>query len=75
MKQLMRSKNAVLGGVCAGIAEYFSDKPEQPDEKGVVQGGVDPTLVRLLWTFLTVVSAGFFILAYILCWLIIPKRA
>ncbi|MEM0473395.1 MAG: PspC domain-containing protein [Candidatus Aenigmatarchaeota archaeon] len=39
LKRLYRSKNEkVLGGVCAGIGEYFN---------------VDPVIVRLLWILLT----------------------
>lgn len=58
MKKLMRSRNnKMVGGVCAGVAEYL---------------GTDPTLIRLLWAF-TIVFAGAGLLAYIICWLIIPQ--
>ena len=60
-KRLYRSKkNMMIAGVCGGIGEYFS---------------VDPTLIRLLWVILTVFS-GFFpgIIAYIICWIIIPEQ-
>jgi phage shock protein C len=48
-----------LGGVCAGIAEYF---------------GTDVTLVRLAWVILTVVPGAVFggLIVYLLAWLIIP---
>ncbi len=47
-----------LAGVCGGIAEYF---------------GIDPTIVRVLWT---ICSLFFFsgILAYLICWLVIPRQ-
>ena len=58
-KRLYRSReNKMLGGVCAGIAEYLN---------------VDPTLVRLIWAFF-VVFAGTGILAYIICWIVIPEK-
>lgn len=55
-KRLYRSREARIGGVCAGIAEYFD---------------VDPTIVRLLWVFFTPLGGGG-ILAYIIAWIIIP---
>ena len=57
MKRLHRSRtNTIIGGVCAGIAEYFD---------------VDPTLVRLAWAVL-VFLGGTGIIAYIVAWLIMP---
>lgn len=57
-KKLTRSNNKSLAGVCAGIAEYFD---------------VDPTVIRVLYVFLTVFSAGFpGILVYIILALIMP---
>ncbi|NLM25237.1 MAG: PspC domain-containing protein [Firmicutes bacterium] len=56
-KKLYLSNNRKLGGVCAGIAEYF---------------GIDPTVVRLLWV-LTFFAYGIGFLSYFICWLIIPK--
>ncbi len=57
-KTLTRSKNKMIGGVCAGIAEYFN---------------VDPTLVRVAYAILAVFSAGFpGLLLYILLLIIIP---
>ena len=58
-KKLTRSKNKMIAGVCAGIAEYF---------------GLDPTAVRLGYVFLTVFTAGFpGLLVYIIAALIIPQ--
>ena len=59
MKRLYRSSTQkMLGGVCGGLAEYFS---------------VDPTLLRLLWA-MTIVFGGAGILAYIIAWIIIPDQ-
>jgi phage shock protein PspC (stress-responsive transcriptional regulator) len=50
----------MLGGVCAGIANWL---------------GWDPTLVRVLYVILSVVSAAFpGILLYILLWFIMPAE-
>jgi phage shock protein C len=49
-----------IAGVCAGFAEHL---------------GMDVTLVRILWVFLTF-AAGFFpgIIAYVLAWIIMPEE-
>ena len=58
-KRLYRSnKDKILGGVCGGLAEYFD---------------VDPVIVRLIWV-LAALMGGAGILAYIIAWIIIPKR-
>lgn len=59
MRKLGRSvTDRMLGGVCAGIAKYLE---------------VDPTIVRLAWVF-CVFLAGTGIVAYLICWLVIPKE-
>src|SRR5258708_37821447 len=56
-KKLMRSStNKKLGGVCAGLAEYFD---------------MDPTLVRVLW-LLVVLCGGTGILLYVILWIVLP---
>ena len=57
-KRLPRSNNKMIGGVCAGLAEYLD---------------IDPTIVRIVWV-LMVLFAGFGILLYIILWLIMPKQ-
>lgn len=58
-KRLYRSTtNYMLAGVCGGIAEYFN---------------LDPTLVRLGWVILSLVSAGAGIIGYIAAAIIIPQ--
>ena len=61
MKRLYRTEgpDAVICGVCGGIARYF---------------GVDPTLVRLA-TVLLVGVAGVSLWVYIIAALIIPKES
>jgi phage shock protein C len=60
MKKLYLSDNdRKIGGVCGGLGEYF--------EK-------DPTLFRILFVLITLLSFGFGIIVYIVTWLIIPKK-
>jgi len=47
-----------LAGVCGGIAEYLN---------------VDSTVVRLVFALLTVLG-GCGIIAYLICWAIIPRQ-
>jgi phage shock protein PspC (stress-responsive transcriptional regulator) len=59
MKRLYRSgTERILGGVCAGIGEYFE---------------VDPTIIRLVWVVLTLLSLGVGVIAYIIAWIIVPE--
>ena len=56
-KKLSRSNNKMIGGVCAGIADYL---------------GLDPTIVRIVWV-LMLFFAGFGSLLYLILWIIMPK--
>ena len=60
MKRLYKNdQNKVIGGVCAGIAEYF---------------GIDPSIVRVVWAILFFIySFGFWI--YIIAWVILPPKS
>lgn len=60
IKRLYRApkSESMIGGVAAGIANYFE---------------IDPTLVRLLWIIL-LFGYGFGFLAYLVCWIIIPRK-
>lgn len=59
MKKLYRSnKDAMLGGVCGGIAEYFT---------------IDPVIIRLLFGAAAVLG-GSGILLYFICWVLIPEK-
>ena len=58
-KSLYRSQtNRMLLGVCGGLGEYLN---------------LDPTIVRLLWAFFTLITVGGGLLAYIIASLIIPS--
>ena len=61
MNKLYRSKrNRIIAGVCGGIGEYFK---------------IDPTLIRLLWLLISILSAGAGgLVAYIIAWIIIPEE-
>ncbi len=55
-KKLTRSKNQMIAGVCAGIAEYFD---------------FDPTLVRAAYA-VSIFFFGVGILLYLILWIIMP---
>ena len=58
MATLKRSKNAMIGGVCGGIAEWL---------------GWDPTIVRIGYVLLSILSATFpGILVYLILWAVTP---
>lgn len=59
-RQLTRSRHhRIVAGVCGGIADYFA---------------IDPTLVRVAYVVLSVISAGFpGILIYLVLWFIMPE--
>lgn len=59
-KRLYRSiKDRKIAGVCGGIAEYFD---------------IDPTIVRLLWALSLILGILPSIIAYIICWIVIPEK-
>jgi len=55
----LSQSNRKIAGVCGGLGEYF-DK--------------DPTVIRIVFILVTLLSFGIGILAYILMWLIIPNK-
>jgi phage shock protein C len=56
-KRLVRSStDKKLGGVCAGLADYFD---------------LDPTMVRVLW-LLAIFLGGTGFLVYIILWIVLP---
>jgi phage shock protein PspC (stress-responsive transcriptional regulator) len=58
-RRLYRSRrDSVLGGVCGGVAEYLD---------------VDPSIVRIIWVALAVVTGGLFLLLYIVMWIVVPE--
>jgi len=59
-KKLYRSiKDRKIAGVCGGMAEYFD---------------ADPTIVRLLWALTLIFGILPTIIAYIICWIVIPEK-
>lgn len=59
MNKLQRSKkNRVLAGVCGGVGEYFN---------------IDPTVVRISWIFLGLLSFGTAFVVYLICSFVIPE--
>ncbi len=57
-KQIYRSSNKMLAGVCAGIAEYFD---------------IDPSLVRLGYALLSIASFGMGLIVYIILMILLPQ--
>lgn len=58
MKKLYRSrKDAMVAGVCGGLAEYI---------------GIDSAIVRLVFAVM-IMAGGIGVLAYFLAWIIIPE--
>jgi phage shock protein PspC (stress-responsive transcriptional regulator) len=56
-RRLMRSsRDKKIGGVCAGLADYFD---------------LDPTIVRVVW-LLAVFLGGTGVLAYLILWIVLP---
>lgn len=60
-RQLRRSRSdRMLTGVCGGVASYLK---------------VDPTLVRVGFAVLVIVTGGVALLAYLVAWLLMPEAA
>ena len=58
-RRLTRSRNKVVAGVCAGLAEYF---------------GWDVTLFRIVFVLASILSVAFpGILVYVVLWVVMPK--
>lgn len=58
-KRLYRSRsNVMIGGVCAGLADYFN---------------LDPTVVRLIFVLLALLG-GHGVLIYLILWLVVPLQ-
>ena len=57
---LMLSKNRMLAGVCGGLADWL---------------GWDPTLVRILYSILTIFTAFSGVIVYLILWICMPKRS
>lgn len=56
----LSSTDRMIGGVCGGLARWL---------------GWDPTLVRVLYVLVSVLSAAFpGILVYLALWILMPRR-
>ena len=60
MRKLVRSKDKVFGGVCAGVADFFK---------------WDVRLLRLIWVVLSIVGVGSHVVFYLLLWMLMPDAA
>ena len=59
-KRLTRdTDDKMLGGVCAGVADYL---------------GVDVTLVRLLTVVGAIFGLGTLVVAYVAAWILVPQH-
>lgn len=57
-RQMYRSRDALVGGVCAGMAEFFS---------------VDPVVTRIFFVAFALLTFGFGGLLYLALWAVLPK--
>ena len=58
-RRLYRSRTeSVIGGVCGGVAEYLD---------------VDPSIVRIIWAILGLVTGGIFVVLYVVMWIVVPE--
>jgi phage shock protein PspC (stress-responsive transcriptional regulator) len=58
-RRLCRSRDRIIAGVCGGIADWL---------------GWDPTLVRILFVVVSILSAAFpGTIVYLLLWFVMPE--
>lgn len=57
-RRLTRSSDRMLGGVCAGLADYL---------------GVDVTVVRVLSLLGAVFGLGSIVVVYVVAWVLVPE--
>ncbi|HYI67761.1 MAG TPA: PspC domain-containing protein [Candidatus Limnocylindrales bacterium] len=57
-RRLTRSRNSLIGGVAAGVAEWID---------------ADPGLIRIAWALLVPITGGAALLAYIVAWVVLPE--
>ena len=58
-RRLTRSRDAMIGGVAAGVANWMN---------------ADPALVRIAWALLVPLTGGLALVAYIVAWIVIPEE-
>ena len=49
----------MLGGVCGGLGKHLD---------------VDPTIIRVIWAVVTLLTIGTGILVYVIAWVLIPEE-
>ena len=54
-----RSDNAVIAGVCGGVADYL---------------GIDPMVVRVATLVGAVLGLGTLVIAYLVLWVVLPRE-
>ncbi|MGZ6214307.1 MAG: PspC domain-containing protein [Candidatus Limnocylindria bacterium] len=52
-------RDRVIAGVAGGVAQYLD---------------VDPTIVRVIWALLALVTGGVFFVLYIVMWIVVPHE-
>ena len=58
-RRLYRSRrDSMLGGVAGGVADYFD---------------MDPSIVRVAWAVLALVTGGIFLVLYVVMWVVVPE--
>jgi phage shock protein C len=58
-RRLTRSRDAMIGGVASGLANWLN---------------ADPALVRIAWALLVPLTGGAALLAYIVAWIVVPEE-
>jgi phage shock protein PspC (stress-responsive transcriptional regulator) len=57
-KRLTRSKEKMVAGVCAGLANYIN---------------IDPTIMRILFVLIAF-AGGASVLVYLIMWIVMPEE-
>ena len=58
-RRLTRSRDAMVGGVAAGLANWLR---------------ADPALIRIAWALLVPLTGGAALVAYIVAWIVVPEE-
>lgn len=58
-RRLYRSRREeMIGGVAGGVAEYLD---------------LDPSIVRVVWAVLALITGGVFFIVYVVMWIVVPQ--
>ena len=58
-RRLYRSRDHMIAGVAAGVADYID---------------VDPSIVRTAWVVLAIMTGGILVVPYGVMWLVVPDE-